>query len=104
MSADVPEKPKSVEEKKINQLPMVKAWETTYGKSCDGNDEKAARLFKEFESAEKLTRLRNELFQLRDGKVADQTALAVVGMRRIGRHTSAANWANLMIIWLNKRV
>lgn len=81
-------------------LPAIEYYQKSYAKSLDNNDQKAVRLFREFESHEKLRRLQQELMWLRDGKVKESTCDRVLGKKRKGKYESYAAWGRLMLLWL----
>jgi hypothetical protein len=89
-------------ERSIRHVPMIKFYQTRYGKSLQGNDQKAARVFKEFESEEKVRRLRNELMWVKESRVNERVLSEVLGRKKVSQRGSFEKWAELMLIWLSK--
>lgn len=81
-------------------LPAVEYYQKTYAKSLDDNDQKAVRLFREYESQEKVRRLQQELLWIRDGKVKESTCDRLIGKKRKGKYEGYAGWGKLMLLWL----
>lgn len=80
-------------------LPTLEYYQKAYARSLDNNDQKAVRLFREYESQEKLRRLQQELMWLRDGKVKESTCDRVIGKKRKGKYGGYPGWGRLMLLW-----
>ncbi len=94
-------KDKKVEaQKEIVSIPAMKYFQSMYGRSFEGNDQKAADSFQMFESKERLSTLRLELQWVKDEKVAARICDMVIGKKRLSRYESYSNWAWLMLKWL----
>jgi hypothetical protein len=81
-------------------LPTVEYYQKTYAGTLDDNDQKAVRLFKDYESHEKVRRLQQELIWVRDGKVKEITCDRLIGKKRRGKYSSYQGWGKLMLQWL----
>jgi hypothetical protein len=87
-------------EKKLAHLPTIEYFQKTYGKTMEGSDQKAAGVFKDFESQEKLRRFQNELSWVKDGKVSGAACDRVIGKKRKSKYDGYEKWAQLMLLWL----
>jgi hypothetical protein len=87
----------------VNAIPTIDYWEKTYGKNCDGNDQKAAGFFKEYESAEKTRRFQTELILVKEKKVSVTVLNAKLGKKRGAKFDGFHNWASYMLIWLSQK-
>ena len=88
--------------KKIVHLPALEHFQKIYGKTMEGNDQKAVSVFKSYESHEKLRRLQNELSWIKDGKVATPSCDRVIGKKRKGKYLTYERWAQLMLLWITQ--
>lgn len=84
----------------LNHLPTIQYFQKTYGASLGGEDQKAVRLFKDYESQEKLRRLQFELTAIKDGKATFKACDRIIGKKRKERYSSYENWAKLMLLWI----
>jgi hypothetical protein len=84
----------------IRAIPTIREYEKRYGISCEGNDQKAIRAFRDFESKEKLNRLRTELIWIKNEYVATKVLDEVVGRKRKARHLEYSKWAGWMLMLL----
>ena len=91
------------EKPKMMSATALRLYEERYARSCDGNDQKATRLFKEYEAREALERLRGELLAIKNDALHENVIIRWVGKKRIAKHGSAKDWARLMMIWLAKK-
>lgn len=98
MSDPIDENPETVQLLKF--VPTLDYYERTYGRNCEGNDQKAVNIFRNFETKEKLRRLQMELLWIKEGRVAEQVCERVIGKKRRARHGSYLHWAELMLLWL----
>ena len=96
MSDNEPKAP----ETQIASIPTVLEWQKSYGRSCEGNDQKAVRIFRDYESKEKVRRLQNELQLIKDDKVRENVLEEVVGKKRMQKYQSYSGWAKLMLLWI----
>ncbi len=94
--------PREPTEKSIGFLPTLEYWQKMYGATMDGADQKAAGVFKNYESQEKLRRLQNELSWVKDGKVSSTACDRVVGRKRKAKYGSYQRWAELMLLWISQ--
>ncbi len=90
-----------IEAPQIRGLPTIEYYLKTYARSCAGNDRKAAQLFKDYESGDKMIRLKRELMMVSQGKVGDDTLLRIVGPGRKNTFKSYLQWANFLVSSLN---
>lgn len=84
----------------IKLIPTLDYFQKNYGRSMEGNDQKAVRVFRDYEPAEKVRRLQHELQQIKDEIVADAVMDGVVGKKRKQKYKTYAGWASLMLMWL----
>lgn len=87
-------------EKYLRHMPTLHYWHKTYGVSLGGQDQKAARVFRDYESQEKVRRLQTELMSIKDGRVADEILDVVLGKKRKSKYGGYEKWAALMLLWL----
>ena len=87
-------------EKRIGFLPTLDYFQKMYSKSMEGADQKAATVFRSYESQERLRRLQNELTWIKDGKVSSSACDRLVGKKRKSKYGSYERWAQLMLLWL----
>lgn len=85
---------------RIGFLPTLEYFQRIYSKSMEGADQKAAIVFKNYESQEKLRRLQNELTWIKDGKVSSSACDRIVGKKRKSKHGTYERWAQLMLLWI----
>ncbi len=81
-------------------IPTVESFEKLYGRSLEGNDQKALRVFMDYETIEKRKRLLTELLWIKKGWVSEKVLDQFVGKRRKSRYTSYQHWAELMLKWM----
>ena len=84
----------------VTSVPTVEYYQRRYAHSLSNNDQKAARLFKEYESVEKVRRLQQELLWVRNGQVLTQTLENILGKTRKSKYSGFENWAKLMLLWV----
>ncbi len=84
-------------------IPTVEYYHKTYAVSCGGEDQRALRIFRDFEPKEKLRRLQFELQQIRDKKAHPRACEVIIGKKRKARYESYERWAQLMLLWLLSR-
>jgi len=84
----------------VGVLPTLEYFQKMYAKSMDGADQKAVKVFKDYESHEKTRRLQSELMWIKDGKVSDAACNRIIGKKRKSKYTSYQRWAELMLLWL----
>jgi hypothetical protein len=90
----------SAELKPVVSIPTIDYFEKTYGRSMEGNDQKAVKVFAEYETKEKIRRLQNELIWIKEGRVPDTTLKAIIGGKRKARYQGYNQWASRMLLWL----
>ena len=86
----------------IKNIPTLREYERKYGKSCEGNDPKAVRTFKEFESKEKFNRLRAELIWVKNEFVDEKVLDEIIGRKRKARHLSYSKWGAWMLLLMSR--
>lgn len=100
-SDDEPEAEKEIApEAVIKLIPTLDHWQKNYGRSCEGNDQKAIRIFREYEPQERMRRLQNELMSIRERKVSEPVLDAVIGKKRMQKHQGYDKWAAMMLMWI----
>ena len=88
------------DEQTVSGIPTIKYYQVSYANSMANNDQKAVRTFKDFESREKLGRLRQELVWVRDGMVRSAPLNEIIGAKRRSRYGGYERWASLMLQWI----
>lgn len=91
------------EDRPVKFIPTIDYYHRTYANSMGYNDIKACKIFKEFESAEKLRRLKTELISVKDNKVIITACDNVIKKKRKVKHQGYDRWAQLMLLWLNQK-
>ena len=91
------------EEKGGTYTPTIEYYHKTYAISCGGDDQRAVRIFRDYESHEKLRRLQMELQLVKDGKVSGRVCDRLIGKKRKGRYNSYERWGQLMLLWLTSK-
>lgn len=86
----------------ITAIPVLNNYQKTYASTMSNNDQKAIKLFKEYESLEKIRRLQAELLWVSSEQVYWQTLDTVIGKKRKSKYKSYSEWAKLMLIWLDQ--
>ena len=87
----------------LHDLPVIRYYMRRYGDSCSDDDKKAVDLFRQYESHEKLNRLRAELSALKKNKVHPSIIRPVFSGRRLARFSSHTRWAEVMLILLAQK-
>ncbi|HQH26965.1 MAG TPA: hypothetical protein PLP17_06175 [Oligoflexia bacterium] len=82
-------------------LPTIRDYMRTYGASLEGNDLKAVKVFRDYESHERLRRLQGELILVKNDKVPEETCDAIIGKKRRSKYQTYAAWASLMLQWIS---
>ncbi len=81
-------------------LPALEYFQKTYGKTMEGSDQKAVKVFKDYESHERVRRLQNDLMCVKEGKASKAVCDRVIGKKRKAKYTSYEKWAALMLLLL----
>ncbi|MCC6953351.1 MAG: hypothetical protein IT290_04470 [Deltaproteobacteria bacterium] len=92
--------PAAAPEVVVKLVPTIDYFQKNYGRSLEGNDQKAVRVFRDYEPNERLRRLQNELQQVKDKKVSENVLHAVVGKKRMHKYQGYDRWASLMLMWI----
>ena len=87
----------------ISAIPTVDYLIKSYARNSTSDDQKAARAFLDFESHEKLQRLRNELIHIKNSQVNHALLDQIVGGSRKSRYQSYENWAGIVLQLLLKK-
>lgn len=87
----------------ITAVPTLDYWFKTYAKSCDGNDQKAIKIFREFESLEKYRRLQSEVLSIKEGKVSKKVLARILTKKREQQYQGYENWAARVLIWMAEK-
>jgi hypothetical protein len=86
----------------LKALPTLDYFEKRYGRSMQ-NDQKAVKVFRDYESMEKLRRLQNELVYVKEQRVGERTCQFIIGRKRAAKHGSYSHWAQLMLLWIAQK-
>lgn len=86
----------------ITAVPTLHDYQKRYALSCSNNDQKAVRLFKEYESMEKVRRLQAELMWVSSGQVYSPVLDSILGKTRKAKYNGYNNWAKLMLLWISQ--
>lgn len=84
----------------ITAVPTLLYYQKRYGLSCSNNDQKAVRMFKEYESMEKVRRLQAELMWVSSEQVYTPVLDNILGKTRRVKHDGYHKWGKLMLVWL----
>ena len=84
----------------VKLIPTVDYFQKNYGRSLEGNDPKAVRVFRDYEPRERLRRLQHELQLIKENKVSPDVLHAVVGKKRMHKYQGYDRWASLMLMWI----
>ena len=84
----------------ITTVPTLHYYQKRYGISCSNNDQKAVRMFKEYESMEKVRRLQAELMWVSTGQVYTPVLDNVLGKTRKVKYSGYDKWGKMMLVWL----
>ncbi len=83
-------------------IPTIRYYQKTYANSMSNNDKKAVAIFKEYESMEKIKRIKTELTAVSQGKVSPKLLEAQAGPARRGRYGSFEQWAKVVLALLHQ--
>jgi len=97
------DEPKQEEQTELKALPGLQFYQKTYANSCGNNDAKAIKLFKEYESREKLQRLRQELIAVSKGRASELVCNKLIGLTRKNRCNGYDKWALMVLNMLNSK-
>ena len=93
----------SAKENLTPPLQTIRDYINTYAASLEGNDQKAVKVFCQFETQEKLRRFQRELIMIKDGGVSDTTCDNIIGKKRKAKHRGYETWASLMLQWISSK-
>lgn len=82
-------------------IPTVKYYQKTYANSLANNDQKAVKIFKEYEPRDKISRFKTELLAISQERVSPELCAQTVGPKRQGRFGSYSKWAKICLSLLN---
>ena len=85
----------------LKALPALGSYQKTYATSLGNNDGKAIKLFKEFESQEKIRRLKSELLAIAQGRVSDELCQRILGPVRKSKFGGFDAWAKYALGFVN---
>lgn len=94
------EKTGKEEEGKLAQLSTLKYYQRTYAASLSDNDQKAVKVFREYEAQEKMRRLQQELQWVKTGQATEVICDEIIGKRRKAKFNGYDKWAGLMLLWI----
>jgi hypothetical protein len=86
----------------LKAVPTLDYYEKTYGRSLQ-NDQKAVRVFRDYESSERIKRLQNELVYIKDNRVPSKTLHNILGRKREEKFGGYSKWAALMLMWASQK-
>ncbi len=84
----------------ITAVPTLRYYQKRYALSCANNDQKAIRMFKEYESVENVRRLQSELMWVSGGQVYSPVLDTILGKTRKVKHNGYNHWGKIMLVWL----
>ena len=87
----------------LKALPTLQFYQKTYASSCGNNDIKAVRLFREYESRDKIQRLKLELYAVSKNRAAEAVCARIIGPVRRNKHKGYDNWAFMVLNTLNSK-
>lgn len=87
----------------LKALPTLQFYQKTYASSCGNNDVKAAKLFREYESRDKIQRLKLELYAVSKNRAAEAVCNRIIGPVRRNKHKGYDNWAFMVLNTLNSK-
>ncbi|MCC6954333.1 MAG: hypothetical protein IT290_09465 [Deltaproteobacteria bacterium] len=90
----------NAEERTVTALPTFTTYEKKYANSCAKNDQKALKIFKEYESVDLVRRLRGEMMAVSKGKVVETAADRIIGKNRKLKFGSYEKWGRMMLAQL----
>lgn len=93
--------PEARPEYPIKGIPTIDFYCKTYARSCGDNDQKAIRIFKEYENQDRVRKLRAELSGVTQSKVSPILLERILGKIRPVKSQSWEKWAQMMIASLN---
>ena len=88
------------EEGHISHLPTIVYYQKTYAQSLGDNDQKAVKVFTDYESQEKLRRLQSELLWVKKGQAAEKACDNIIGKKRRSKYRGYSKWAEMMLLWI----
>jgi hypothetical protein len=78
---------------------QLKYWADNYGGS-GATDQRAVETFIECENRETVASLRNDLSAVAKGNYEQATLEKMLKPQRLHKHSSYAEWAKLMLLWM----
>lgn len=81
-------------------LPTINHYMKDYASPLSDNDQKAVRMYKEYESPESVRRLQNELLTVKNSMATETACKVSIGAKRAGQYRSYEQWATMMLMWL----
>lgn len=98
-----PPKEEQVRDYPLKGIPNIDFYQKTYGKSCGNNDEKAVKVFKEYENQDRVRRVKAELIGMSLGKVSPELCEKILGKSRKAKYENWEKWAAMMIATFNSK-
>jgi hypothetical protein len=99
-SLEVTEPPKDYP---LKGIPNLDFYRRTYARSCGENDQKAVRICKEFESPDRVRKIKTELASISQGNCSPELLERIMGKSRAIRSGSWEKWAFMMIAGFNSK-
>ena len=81
----------------VKGLPNLDFYQKTYGKSCGNNDDRAGRVFKEYENNDRIKRVKAELIAISQSKVSPELCERIMGKTRKAKFGTWEKWAIMLI-------
>ena len=84
----------------ITSIPTLGYYQKSYAGSLGNNDQKAVKVFKQYEGLEKVRRLQSELGWIANKQVYEPVLDSIASRTRKTRYKGYDAWAKLMLQWL----
>lgn len=89
-------------EGRFSTLPVLAYYQKMYAASLGDNDQKAVKLFRDYEPHEKLRRLQFELNAVKNKQATTKACDISIGKKRLSKYQSYSRWAANMLIWFSE--
>lgn len=93
----------SIKDYPVKGIPNLDFYRKTYARSCGENDDKAVRICKEYESADRNRKIKAELVAISQDKVSPILLEKIMGKVRPAKHASWVKWALFMLATFNSK-
>lgn len=85
----------------IRALPTYEIYKRLYSNTCGSNEKKAIALFKDYESGDRIRRLKSEMSAVQSGRVLDEDCIRMLGKNKQARFGSFQKYAQMLLAALN---